>query len=72
MRLALVMQRLFAEVVMFRQVEWGSQAALWVLLAMALMFAFVTAVCVMQPHQPKEKVGDRLAATAVHDGAGLP
>ena len=35
MRLALVMQRLFAEVVMFRQVEWGSQAALWVLLAMA-------------------------------------
>ena len=41
---------------MARQVEWGSQAALWVLLAMALMFAFITAVCVSQPHQPKPQV----------------
>ena len=38
---------------MARQVTWGSTAALWVLLAMALMFAVVTAVCVSQPHQPK-------------------
>jgi hypothetical protein len=41
---------------MARQVEWGSQVALWMLLAMALMFAFITALCVSQPHQPRTQV----------------